>query len=140
MAYSKDRLKNIYDSTSGYCHLCGKKLAFINYGKPGFKAAWEVEHSKPKSKGGTDHLNNLFPACISCNREKGNKHNKTVRNKNGIIKAPLSIKARKTAQLKNAAKSGAIGGALGLIFGPIGVITGAALGVSLGYEKNPDKN
>lgn len=140
MAYSNDRLKSIYDSTSGYCHLCGKKLAFINYGKSGFRAAWEVEHSKPKSKGDTDHLNNLFPACISCNREKGKKHNRFVRKKNGIVRAPLSIKTRKKAQLKNAAKLGAIGGTIGLLFGPIGAITGVALGAGLGYEKNPDKD
>ena len=30
-----------------------------------------MEHSVPKAKGGTDYLRNLFPACISCNLDKG---------------------------------------------------------------------
>ena len=36
--------------------------------------AWEVDHSKPKSKGGTDHLNNLQAMNPSANRSKGNDY------------------------------------------------------------------
>lgn len=34
---------------------------------------WEIDHSIPRSKGGTDHLNNLQPMNVSANRSKGNK-------------------------------------------------------------------
>ncbi|MEE9174325.1 MAG: HNH endonuclease [Thermoplasmata archaeon] len=47
------------------------KLAWCNYGVHGAKAPWEVDHSVPLSRGGTDHMNNVFPACIPCNQAKG---------------------------------------------------------------------
>ena len=71
MTFSDETLGRIWDKTNGYCKYCEKKLAWINYGNPYGKGSWEVDHSQPISKGGTDHLNNLVPACTSCNREKG---------------------------------------------------------------------
>jgi len=71
MAFSSEQLNQIYNRTSGYCHICHKKLAFKNYGVFGARGAWEVEHSNPQAKGGTNRLNNLYPACITCNRSKG---------------------------------------------------------------------
>jgi HNH endonuclease len=47
--------------------------------------ACEVEHLIPWSLGGTDHLNNLYPACIPCNRGKGTTSTRTVRAWNGRI-------------------------------------------------------
>ena len=35
---------------------------------------WEIDHLKPVSKGGTDHLNNLAPTYWHKNRQKGNKY------------------------------------------------------------------
>ncbi len=35
---------------------------------------WEIDHLKPQSKGGTDHLNNLQPLKTSDNRKKSNKY------------------------------------------------------------------
>jgi hypothetical protein len=40
-----------------------------SYGKTS-DMGWEVDHSKPVSKGGTDHLNNLNPLQWKNNREK----------------------------------------------------------------------
>lgn len=71
MAYSEDRLNDIFDKTDGYCHCCEKKLAWGNYGVFGAKGAWEVGHGVARSRGGTDHLNNLHPLCIPCNRAMG---------------------------------------------------------------------
>ena len=71
MAYSEDELNYIYDKTDGYCYHCGKKLAWTNYGIPDARGAWEVDHSRPLARGGTDYLRNLVPACVPCNRSKG---------------------------------------------------------------------
>ena len=79
MAFTDEELNYIYDKTNGYCEYCGKKLAFKNYGKVGERGAWEVDHSNPKSRGGTNYLRNLFPACIECNRAKGARTGKSVR-------------------------------------------------------------
>ena len=70
MGYSDDELNYIYDKNKGYCWHCDKKLSFRNYGIVGARGAWEVDHSVPLSRGGTDYLQNLVPACITCNRGK----------------------------------------------------------------------
>lgn len=79
MAYSDDELNYIYDKTGGYRYHCGKRLAFTNYGSYGTRAAWEVDHSRSKSNGGTDYLRNLVPSCIPCNRSKGTLHSRQFR-------------------------------------------------------------
>ena len=79
MKYSDERLWRIFEKTDGYCYHCGKKLAWSNYGNTDGRAGWEVDHSVPKSKGGTYHLNNLVPSCIPCNRDKGNLSSKQYR-------------------------------------------------------------
>jgi hypothetical protein len=139
MAFSPEEISSIYDRTSGYCHLCRKKVAFKNYGALGARGAWEVEHSVPKVKGGTDHLNNLYPACISCNRSKGATSTRAARGGNGLSRAPLSVERRKSAKERNALIGGATGGAIGALFGPIGAILGAAFGAGLAHKKNPDQ-
>ncbi len=90
MGFTDEELNYIYDRISGYCHICRKKLAFKNYGLFGARSAWEVEHSNPKSRGGTNHLNNLYAACIPCNRSKNNLSTRTARAAYGNRKAPLS--------------------------------------------------
>lgn len=71
MRIHADRLEEIFAKTGGECTYCEKQLAWGNYGRVGFRAAWQVDHSLPVSRGGTDHLNNLVPACVTCNRVKG---------------------------------------------------------------------
>ena len=140
MAYSQKRLREIYDKTTGYCHICHKKLSFKNYGTVGARAAWEVEHSKPRTKGGTDHLNNLYPACISCNRSKGKNTNWTARAKHGVKIAPLSPKRRKRAKKQNALAGGLAGVGIGSILGLAGAAAGGIIGAIFEYDKNPDKD
>ncbi len=139
MAYSDERLEQIFDRTSGYCHICGGKLSFCNYAAYGARGAWEVEHSKPKCEGGTNHLNNLYAAHISCNRSKRAMCTRTARAKYGRTKAPLSSKRRAEAKSKNAADGAFIGGTLGaLIGGPWGAAIGAVIGGKSGYDQNLD--
>ena len=70
MAYTRIELRQIYDRTSGYCHICHRKMSFTNYGCPGQKGAWEIEHSVPRSKGGTHTWENVVAACRPCNARK----------------------------------------------------------------------
>ena len=141
MRYDKTLLTQIYRRTSGYCHLCHSKLAFKNYGRSDDRGAWEVEHSVPRSKGGTDHLNNLFAACVTCNRDKSNKTTRTARGWNGKKCAPLNPEKRKQARFDNGFAGAIAGGfAGGVIAGPIGLIVGAVTGACVGSSNNPDRN
>jgi len=139
MVFSDTQLNQIYDRTSGYCHICHKKLAFKNYGVLGARGAWEVEHSNAQVKGGTNRLNNLYPACIRCNRSKGASSTSSARAKNGKFRAPLSTEKRKAVKTEGALVGGATGAAIGSIFGPAGILVGALFGAHLGRKKNPDK-
>lgn len=140
MAYDKVTLRKIYDRTSGYCHICRKKLSLKNYNRKGEKGAWEVDHSRPHSKGGSDHLNNLYASCMSCNRKKSTFTSKTARSWNNRRKAPLSKIQRKKAKRSNAIVGGVIGyGIIGFVGGPVGALVGAAIGGKIGYAVDPDK-
>lgn len=131
--------RNIYDRTSGYCHICHKKLSFSNYAKKGTRGAWEVEHSNPRAKGGSNRLNNLFAACITCNRHKGTVTTKTARSWHGTKKAPLSVERRKKASVTNATAGAILGGLVGSVMGPLGTAAGAYIGAKFGHKQNPDK-
>jgi len=134
------KLDKIFSRTDGSCHLCGKKLCFSNYGKLEGRGKWEIEHSIPKSKGGTDHLNNLYAACLSCNRSKGNQSTKIARAQNGRTKAPYS--ADKKANIN---KENTFGGALAglcltalITTNPIGLAFGVLTGSLIGDSIDPD--
>lgn len=140
MGYSTERLRQIFEKTDGRCHICRKQLAFSNYYVLGARGNWEVEHSNPRAKGGSDHLNNLYPACMSCNREKKDGTTAKARGINGFKKAPLSALKKQEVRGGNAA----IGGALGLIAGvvlrshPVGLAVLTVLGAVTAYNLNPD--
>jgi len=139
MAFTKEQLNRIYEKTNGKCHICRKKLAHGNYGVAGTRGAWEVEHSKPRSNGGTDHGNNLFAACISCNRSKSNGSTKAAREKHGYKCAPFS----ETQKVRNSIANAGIFGIVGLIFTPphlrIAVtIAAVVLSGSIGYNEEPE--
>ncbi len=55
------------------CHLCGAKgLVIWWHDHAGFKGL-EVDHIKPKSRGGTEDLDNLMLTCPKCNRGRCNR-------------------------------------------------------------------
>lgn len=132
-----DKLKTIYAKTDGRCHLSGKKLSFTNYGTFGARGAWEIEHSVPKSKGGSDHMNNLYPACIAANRAKGNVTTRTARAGNGLTRAPRSAEGKEQLRQENAWKGLGLG-VLGIPFGPIGVGVLATIGALIRYNEEVD--
>ena len=139
MSFDPDTLRQIYDRTEGKCHLCRKKLAFANYALAGSRGAWEIEHSVPRSKGGTDRLNNLYAACIGCNRDKCDSSTSTIRSKNGFKRATYS----KSQRSENAWIGGTLGAVAAIFLVPPPIRLGAMLlsaviGAVLGHEVAPD--
>lgn len=56
--------KALYGEQAGNCEGCGEHFQLQNL---------EVDHIVPRSKGGTDHIENLQLLCGACNRIKGNR-------------------------------------------------------------------
>jgi len=98
-----------------------------------------VDHSKARAAGGSDHLNNLMPAHVSCNRARQDTPVRTVRKQKGTTRKPLSKREQKAARVENAVAGGisgfllilAAGGAAGpaLVIAGIGSIIAHALDV-----------
>lgn len=115
--YDPELLERIWRRTDGRCHLCRKKLGFHNYAQPGKRGAWEREHSRPRAKGGSDHLNNLYPAHIACNRAKGTLTSRTVRRYYGHRHAPMSRERKQEARESRTAVAAGVGLFLGAALG-----------------------
>lgn len=49
--------KEIFDRTTGHCHICGDKIS----------GAWDADHVLPHSRGGNHEITNYLPAHKSCN-------------------------------------------------------------------------
>jgi hypothetical protein len=45
------RLRQIFDRSSGLCHVCGRRVSFRNYARLGMRGAWEIEHSIARALG-----------------------------------------------------------------------------------------
>jgi 5-methylcytosine-specific restriction endonuclease McrA len=50
----------------------GKKIRYGSYGTKG-KYGWEIDHIRPKAKGGSNSLTNLQPLQWKANRKKADK-------------------------------------------------------------------
>ena len=147
MQWDEETLNRVYEKTQGRCHLCEKKIAWKNYGRPGERGAWEVDHSVPRAAGGSDHGNNLWPSCTSCNRSKQDRSTKSARTDNGMTRAPMSESEEAKARGNNAAGGvvlgatalGVLGGALrGAPLGVLGVIAGGVIGGIIGHSIDPE--
>lgn len=139
MLYTKQQLDAVYRQSSGYCHLCHKKLSRKNHGVHGARGAWHIDHSKPRSKGGTDHPNNLRAACIECNLDKSDRTTRTARRWNGKSRAPLGPDKRRQAKVDNGLAGAIAGGLAGAaVAGPFGALMGTLAGACLGSSQNPD--
>lgn len=132
-----NRLQKIFDKTSGSCHICGKSLKFSNYGLKTGVGSWSIDHSRPKAKGGTDHLNNLYASCPGCNLQKGTQSTRSVRAKNGLTRAPLSKVKRQKKKTQYTTTGALLGAGIGAIFGPVGSSAGAIIGGIIGDISTP---
>ena len=82
MAHSDDKLDKIWEKGA---KVRGKKADLYrkdsegkiiykpSYGKPS-NMGWEVDHKKPRSKGGTDNIRNLVPKHWKSNRAKSDRY------------------------------------------------------------------
>ncbi|WP_121181756.1 RNA-guided endonuclease IscB [Nocardiopsis sp. Huas11] len=79
-----------FDRTCAYCGTTGVPL--------------NIDHVRPRSRGGSDRVSNLVPACIGCNQTKGNRPmEEFVTNP----KTLAQIRARTKAPMRNAAAANA---------------------------------
>lgn len=53
----------VYDKYNGYCAICGMPVS---------KTKMTIGHKIPLSQGGTNAIDNLMLACLSCNQAKNN--------------------------------------------------------------------
>ncbi|MBI5425752.1 MAG: HNH endonuclease [Opitutae bacterium] len=139
MTYTESDLERIFARTNGCCHLCHARLAYVNYGLAGRRGGWEVEHSVPRAKGGSDHGNNLFAAHITCNRRKGALTSRTVRAWSGKTRAPHSAKKLQRLRHENGVAGAVLLGVFGLATGPIGAALCAGAGYAVGQAVSPKK-
>lgn len=140
MRFSNDDLNGIYDRTDGDCHICGRRLSFTNYGQFGSRGAWEVEHSVARARGGTNRRNNLYPACIPCNRAKRDGTTRSARARYGRTTAPLSAPKKLERRKSNAIKGAGIGWVASRLLQTSvnGTAALVAIGGFIGYDIEPD--
>ena len=103
--------QSVLARTGGECHICHDAVVPRSYGRLYSPGGWEIDHSVPRSNGGTDRLNNLYAAHIDCNRSKGAKSTRVARRQFGYTAAPLSL-AQRESRRRVALLVGAGGGAL----------------------------
>lgn len=60
----------------------GNEMYYHSYGM-NTPMGWQIDHSKPTSRGGTSHLNNLQPMNSKANRQKSDKYPYTNPSING---------------------------------------------------------
>lgn len=126
--------RTVFEKSNRLCHLCWQPMAYSNYGNHGARGAWEIDHSIPLSKSGTDHLNNLYAAHTACNRAKQARSSASVRRENGHMRPPMSAAAMKEIKEGDAWTGALAGGLIGARFGGIpGLLIGAAIGALGAY-------
>lgn len=137
--YDDCTLRAVFTKSNGKCHLCGGQVAFRNYNALGARGRWEVDHSVAVSEGGTDHLNNLYPAHIACNRSKQARSSHSARQANDLSRAPMAAAALERWKLDSALTGVISGGLLGARFGgPVGFWIGAILFGLAAYAVDPN--
>ena len=137
MGFDRASLITVFKKTDGHCNICGKKLCRNNYGQLGSRGCWEIEHSIPQALGGSDHLNNLFAACIPCNRAKGTYSSRTARAWNGRTRASLSAERKEEIRTTRALVGAGLGALALAATGPAGWFWGAVLGGLIGNATAP---
>lgn len=80
-----EKLLKAFNKTNGICPYCSCKIT---------KSSFSLDHRKPISKDGTNHMNNLIACCKSCNSRKGDsslKNFKTRQNLNNLNASIIQV-------------------------------------------------
>lgn len=77
-----EKLLKAFNKTNGICPYCSCKIT---------KSSFSLDHRKPISKGGTNHLNNLIACCRSCNSRKGDSSLKNFKTRQNLNNPNASI-------------------------------------------------
>lgn len=93
---SMDERRAVYDLTGGRCAYCGEKIAFEDM---------QVDHVVPLRKGGADTLENMLPACRSCNHYKSTL---TVEQFRKSVERMPEVLMRDSTTYKNAVRFGLV--------------------------------
>lgn len=65
--FSEETLHKVWEKQNGRCLKCNKLLVWKNRGN-GERGCWEAHHSKLRSDGGTNHMNNCNIMCCNCHK------------------------------------------------------------------------
>ena len=72
--WSSKKKQAVWDKTGGMCWYCGKQLVIGNAkdaeSRKLIRQWFCIDHVIPKTKGGSNKLENLLPACWICNATK----------------------------------------------------------------------
>lgn len=79
--FTKGERRAVLRKTGGHCAYCGKSIGYYDM---------QVDHVIPLRKGGTNDLDNLLPACRSCNHYKSTLTMEQFRESLGQIPSVLS--------------------------------------------------
>jgi 5-methylcytosine-specific restriction endonuclease McrA len=59
--HTQEDFRRLYDEYGGICVICGDTVSFEEITK---------DHIVPRSRGGSDYISNIQPACSECNERK----------------------------------------------------------------------
>ena len=93
---SKTERREVFQKMRGRCAYCGCELKIREM---------QVDHVHPLSRGGADTLDNMLPACRSCNHRKGSE---TVEGFRDSVERFPKVLARDSVTYRNAVRFGLV--------------------------------
>lgn len=93
---TKAERREVYDKMNGHCTYCGSELTMENM---------TADHIVPLANGGGDTIDNMMPACRSCNHYKSTM---TLERFRDAVERFPSVLARDSVTYRNAVRFGVV--------------------------------